>query len=47
MPDALIGLHDRIVSALVRAGLEPEGMKYWPHITLARLNNASPGLARG
>ena len=47
MPNALISLHDRIESALVRAGLEPEGRKYWPHITLARLNNASPGLARG
>ncbi len=44
--DALLGLRERIESALVRAGLEPERRKYMPHITIARLNNASPGLAR-
>ena len=43
---ALVGLRDRIESALVRAGLEPERRKYKPHITIARLNNGSPGLAR-
>ncbi len=44
--DALITLRDRIESALVRTGLEPERRKYKPHITIARLNNRSPGLVR-
>lgn len=44
--DALLGLRDRIESALVRAGLEPERRKYKPHITIARINNGSPGMAR-
>ena len=43
---ALLALRDRIESALVRAGLEPERRKYKPHITIARLNNRSPGLVR-
>ena len=43
---ALTPLRERIESALVRAGLAPERRKYKPHITIARLNNASPGLAR-
>ena len=45
--DALISLRNRIESALVRAGLEPEQRKYKPHITIARINNGSPGMARG
>ena len=44
--EALTGLRGRVESALVRAGLEPEHRKYKPHITIARLNKASPGLAR-
>lgn len=44
--DALLGLRDRIESALVRAGLEPERRKYKPHITIARINNGSPGMTR-
>ncbi len=44
--DALLGLRDRIESALVRAGLEPERRKYKPHITIARINSGSPGMAR-
>ena len=44
--DALIDLRNRIESALVRAGLEPERRKYKPHITIARINNGSPGIAR-
>ena len=44
--DALNGLRDRIESALVRAGLEPERRKFKPHITIARLNDGSPGMAR-
>lgn len=32
-------LHDRIERALAHAGLPPEGRKYTPHITLARLRD--------
>jgi RNA 2',3'-cyclic 3'-phosphodiesterase len=35
--DALIHLRDKIESALVRLGLEPEGRRFQPHVTLARL----------
>ncbi|HEY7990099.1 MAG TPA: RNA 2',3'-cyclic phosphodiesterase [Stellaceae bacterium] len=35
--DALIRLRDKIESALVRLGLEPEGRRFQPHVTLARL----------
>ena len=37
--DHLYQLRNRIESILVRTGLEPEGRKYSPHITLARLKN--------
>jgi 2'-5' RNA ligase len=37
--DKLVQLRNRIESALVRTGLEPEGRKFSPHITLARLRN--------
>lgn len=40
--EQLIHLRNRIESALVRTGLEPEGRKFSPHITLARLRN-TPG----
>ncbi len=36
---ALNSLYRSIESSLVRAGMEPEGRKYAPHITLARLRN--------
>jgi RNA 2',3'-cyclic 3'-phosphodiesterase len=35
--DALFHLRDKIESALVRLGLEPEGRRFQPHVTLARL----------
>lgn len=35
--DSLIHLRDKIESALVRLGLEPEGRRFQPHVTLARL----------
>jgi RNA 2',3'-cyclic 3'-phosphodiesterase len=35
--DALFHLHDKIESALVRVGLEPDGRRFQPHVTLARL----------
>ena len=38
---ALLHLRDKVESALVRLGLEPETRRYAPHITLARLRNAS------
>ncbi len=37
--EQLIQLRNRVEAVLVRAGLEPEGRKYSPHITLARLRN--------
>ncbi len=33
---ALQHLHDKVESAVVRAGLAPEGQKYTPHVTLTR-----------
>ncbi len=35
----LIHLRDKIESALVRAGIEPERRKFKPHVTLARFRN--------
>ena len=35
--DALVELRNRVESAIVRAGVAPEGRKFSPHITLARL----------
>ncbi|MBM3556752.1 MAG: RNA 2',3'-cyclic phosphodiesterase [Alphaproteobacteria bacterium] len=37
---ALLHLREKVESMLVRLGLEPEGRKYTPHITLARLDDA-------
>jgi 2'-5' RNA ligase len=39
---ALRHLHDKVESAVVRAGLPPEGQKFNPHITLARPKSAPP-----
>lgn len=36
---ALAHLHGKVESAVVRAGLKPEGRKFKPHVTLARLKN--------
>lgn len=38
---ALVHLRDKVESALVRLGLEPETRRYAPHVTLARLKGAS------
>jgi 2'-5' RNA ligase len=40
--EQLVRLRNRIETALVRKGFEPEGRKYSPHISLARLKN-TPG----
>ncbi len=40
---ALSHLQAKIESAVVRAGLPPEGRKFTPHVTLARLNKPQPG----
>lgn len=37
--DGLLRLRRRVETSLVQQGVEPEGRKYSPHITLARLNN--------
>ncbi|MBY0273704.1 RNA 2',3'-cyclic phosphodiesterase [Candidatus Binatia bacterium] len=44
--DALLVLHDRVESALVRAGVEGEHRKFAPHVTLARLKG-TPSRAVG
>lgn len=38
--NALNFLHDKIESAMVRAGLPPDERKFLPHVTLARLKDA-------
>lgn len=37
--ESIIRLQDQVERALVRAGLEPEGRAFSPHITLARLRD--------
>jgi 2'-5' RNA ligase len=37
---ALIRLHDKVESAIVRLGFEPESRNFAPHVTLARLRDA-------
>jgi 2'-5' RNA ligase len=39
--DPLFALRDRIESALVRSGLEPEHRKFTPHVTLARMKKGN------
>ena len=41
---ALVHLRDKVESALVRLGLEPEGRRFSPHVTLARLRAKEPRL---
>jgi len=43
---ALAALRDRIEAASVRAGQPPEGRKFRPHVTVARLNRGRPGEVR-
>jgi 2'-5' RNA ligase len=40
-------LQAKIETALQRAGLEPERRRFTPHVTLARLDNASPAKIAG
>ena len=44
-PRSLTTLRDRIESALVRTGLEPEHRKFTPHVTLARMKNGDARMA--
>jgi 2'-5' RNA ligase len=37
---ALMGLYDAVSAALEAEGLDPEGRRYRPHVTLARLDGA-------
>ena len=37
--DGLLHLRDKVESAIVRAGFEPEHRKFRPHVTLARFKN--------
>lgn len=43
----LMELQERIEAAVARAGLPPEGRRFVPHITMARLRNVAPGAIRG
>lgn len=40
--EVLARLRDKIESAAVRAGLEPERRKFTPHVTIARLRDTPP-----
>jgi 2'-5' RNA ligase len=42
----LMDLQRRIEAALVKAGFEPEGRRFTPHVTLARLKGSAPGRVR-
>ena len=37
--EPVVALRNRVESILVRLGLEPEGRKFSPHVTMARLRN--------
>lgn len=39
---ALALLHDKVEMALMRIGLAPEGRRYSPHVTLAKVQNGNP-----
>lgn len=43
--DAVSALHRKIDQAVVRAGLEPEGRAFQPHITLARFTRGAGDLS--
>ena len=40
---ALLHLQSKVESAVVRTGLPPEGRKFTPHVTIARLNRPETG----
>jgi 2'-5' RNA ligase len=42
----LMDLQRRIEAAVVKAGYPPEGRRFSPHVTLARLKNGTPGRVR-
>ena len=44
---SLTALRDRVEAAALRAGQPPEGRRFRPHVTVARLDRAGPGEARG
>lgn len=43
----LVALRDKLEHALIRIGLEPEGRKFAPHVTLARLRDPDMAGLRG
>lgn len=43
--EPLVFLHEKVESAVVRSGQQPEGRKFKPHVTLARFRNGSPSIA--
>lgn len=38
------GLHDRVAGALHRIGIEGDGRRFTPHVTLSRIKKRAPGL---
>jgi 2'-5' RNA ligase len=40
--EPLAKLHEKIESALMRAGLPPEGRRFTPHVTLGHVKNGNP-----
>jgi 2'-5' RNA ligase len=43
---ALLDLYRRVDGALVKAGFPPEGRRYSPHVTLARIKNGTASRLR-
>ena len=43
---ALMDLQRRIEASVVKAGFPPEGRRFTPHVTLARLKGGAPGRVR-
>tara|TARA_B100000405_G_scaffold86329_1_gene59742 strand:+ start:362 stop:787 length:426 start_codon:yes stop_codon:yes gene_type:complete len=44
-PD-LMALQEKVDRAIINIGLPPEGRKYMPHVTLARLKTRAPNIPR-
>ena len=40
--EALAKLHEKVETALMRAGLLPEGRRFTPHVTLGQVKNGNP-----
>lgn len=45
--EPVVALRNRVESLLVRLGIDPEGRKFSPHVTMARLRNTEPAKLTG